>query len=809
MGDARFGRMLPWLVLCAGLTLGIAFVVGIVLAAASGAGGLRFVVLAAGAALLLGGPLVVEPPEGRPGGIVAAAVALVGIGVLVPDVVTGSSIGTLQWSVVIASAIVGVAVLAAPRPFEVIAGVGARWRDAVERATARPVARVDLMLARGRTLLDGRRGDLVAVGSLIVLGVAVFAVLLREPLISDDLGYFTGAERLLDGDPVARSANSHRFGLIVMVAAAQAVVGATSTAYHAVPLLLNVGLLVAVYAFGRLFFPRWVAWAAAVLLLAQPVLLEEITILLPDWPAMTWFLAGLVMSILAVRAGPTPDRRRLVLSVLGGAALFMALWTKEGVAPLFLVAPVVLWGIGRDERWRRWALIAAGTIGVLLAVEILFTWVALGDPLSRFHAIVNGHLSNASRGFAARGESWDLWRLATRYIDILLGSTAGVLLCITAVASLVAVAVTRDRRLIVVGSFAVFGAAFVSLAIASLDPLGPLLRTKARYLALGLAFLPTFALGGLWVAREAIGRERRLARLLGGTAVVGIAVVAFAAGFGEVRADPHLIRNGADALSDTRQVVVALESVPSLGVDELFTDHRTRNGIQIYLPDADIVRLDYSSGESEFTHPTTAAMGTGDLVVLNRTRLEYNEARYYDLPLPSWVASPPPNWVLVGSSRSPRVGIWYVLDEQLVAAAAVPAGSVTSIVDGERVPLQVSDVGTVTVDVRGGLEIAATGPVTAGSDVVIVGVQVTVRDGSVSVESADLVVTRSDGEEMRGRLRTLDSIEGQSFTGSVVIDEGEPAAGYTVTIGLAGSGSAEIAVSVAFLDAGFDRIDLD
>jgi hypothetical protein len=650
------------------------------------------------------------------------------------------------------------------------------------------------------------RGDAVVGGLVALASGVVFLLMRQEPVFSDDLTYFERAGRLLDGDPPSGSANAHRYGLIVTVAVARAVFGAGPVAFYVVPLLTAIGIPLSVYLLGRVFLPRWVAASAAVVVLTQPIFLDGVSLLLPDWFGVVWLVTGIAASIVAVRAGSLSPRRRTELAVLGGVALYFALWVRESLVPVLLVVPIVLWCLDLDARWRRTLFAGVGALAACLTAEAVFSWVAFGDPLARVDAMFDSHLRFVPRGLG--GETWTWGDLLTRYGWVLAETAAGTVLLLGFLGASIAVVVMRDRRLILLGALSLFAWASVSLTVGSLDPLSPLLRTKDRYLSAALAFVPLFVLGAAWVGIQRTRPDRGAVRTGLVLAVIGFTVVSAVTGVAASMDDSRLVRNGADMLSSTDLALSALgeEGDPPLG--RVYTDRRTLKGVALFSPEVSVQSLDDAAG-LVFDPRMPEAFTAGDVVLLNLRRLQENADNYWDQPLPEWLESPPAHWMLLDESPAQGMGLWYVVDRARVDGGTTDeTASFTVEVDGEAVP--VASDGLVTVSGRVDLETRSIRPIPAGTDLVVVVVEVEVVSGDVDAGRSLVVLHDAAGEVIaERRLRVVSSSSGIELTAGIPVYSGVEFDGYSASIRLRGDGVAALHIGVAALDVGFDGLHLD
>jgi hypothetical protein len=670
---------------------------------------------------------------------------------------------------------------------------------------------------------------------LAVGGFLILLLTIREPLLSDDTNYFAGADALRSGDFHARSANLHRLGLVYSVAAAQQLFGFTETAYYAVPFVYNLGLVIAVYALGRLFFSRSVAFLGAAFLLIQPAFLEGATLLLPDWPATFWFVAGLALALVSVRAGPTSSKKRVVAAVSAGFAFFVAVWIKESIAPMMLIVPLGFWAVERHSTWRRLAAATTATLVLLLGVELLINSFLLGNPLSRLQAILGGHVAGARNwvdsGLVSDSLSW--WNLATRFFELMGGQRYGIPLLTAMAVSAIVLVIRPSRGSTLFGASALLGVGFVSLAVVSFDPLTPLLRTHMRYLAMGFVFIPTALIASAWSAIGVLWDRddppvMRAGAFTAGVVVSVLVITSGVSGLAHAIGDPRLVRNEGDALAIVRSTVLAVDAPGGPHLGTLYTDLRTSNGLRIFLPGrlwGHIRSMDYVEVSSEFTYRSTDRFAPGDTVIINHKRLEANELRFYGEPLPDWVDSPPTAWVRLANSSRPRMEVWYVLDEEAVEAAAADltpllVGFVEDL--GEEVVPSTERQGWARFGVRddqtlrvvlgtGGETTAPVEPelqLLSGGDTLVIEMKMWV-DPSVRITRPRLIVSGEEGDALEYSFRRI-SRDGR-FRVLAVATLFDPAdsVAFRVAFEVEGEGYFDLAVTASILDLGLDELELE
>ena len=226
---------------------------------------------------------------------------------------------------------------------------------------------------------------------LIVVLVAAYAVLqsafVRQPALSDQLHYFLDASTLPHISEPPHQAL--RIGLTIPVWLMIRFFGYSEAAYYAVPYLSAVGLIISTYWLGRLLDSRTTGAIAALLVVANPFVLDDGSNLLPDMPAAALLTGGI--ALLLWQWQRADDRQPLDRSgrwVLLGAGLLLG-WSylvREFIVFWFPVALLVAYVLRLPRRW--WRLVAAGAAG-MFAFELLWGLIFLGNPLARIVAALN------------------------------------------------------------------------------------------------------------------------------------------------------------------------------------------------------------------------------------------------------------------------------------------------------------------------------------------------------------------------------------------------------------------------------------
>lgn len=299
---------------------------------------------------------------------------------------------------------------------------------------------------------------------------------------------------------------------VLLYAGERAVFGLSPAGFHAVSLLLHLGVIALVMVLARRLGARWAGAAVAAALFAvHPVVVEPVAWVVGQKDLLA---AGLLLAALVVRAGERGDRG------LPAAAVAVLAIASLAAKPNTVAAPLLILGIDA-LRGRR--LAAGGNLAVYAAtaaMAIAATALALvghGDNVEDPVANLGGR-SLAEAGWAFTVALRNLVapvELTARYFppgSIGVGAVAGFLAAALAAAAAVAVWLRGRRRALA------FGIAAALLAYAPTSGLIPLTRGLAdSYLYLPLALLVAGAAGTF---DRAIDARPRVA------AVIAVAVLA-------------------------------------------------------------------------------------------------------------------------------------------------------------------------------------------------------------------------------------------------------------------------------------------
>lgn len=506
----------------------------------------------------------------------------------------------------------------------------------------------------------------LALGALILL-----RLFLRESEFVDDATYFEYSSQFLQGNfGRPTTANLCRLGFIGIVSLSQLIFGYSLYAYYVVPFLFGALLPVSIYLVSHCFFSRGAAFVAAVLAVCNPIFLEYGTILRIDVPGLVVYMLGLYLFICAFDTERT-DLKRFMLGLLAGALFFLSMWIKEGMLPLIAALPLLCTLLPTKNCGRGKILLAVvlgGLIGV--SVELVLNGLLFDNPLHRVQSILGGHVSGTREAWVKLklvDDSLSWWKLLSRYPYHFLSNYFGkTLILFTAVLGFLSFFVLR-RSLVFFGLLAIAGFLFVSLAVTSLDPLIPLLRTKDRYFSIAYYPLLIFLVGtaeALLIAALYRVKNPFRKRLF----VLTLLVLAFSpllkSGIEGEWSRWYYSRNGADAMAQARKIALQLDKNRLTPVNRVLSGKRTLRVLKMHLPPeyhSKLVSLDYTNGPF-FTLDSTSHYLPGDLLVLNLSRLKNNQRYFYKNTLPDFLFTPPIHWELRGQTKWRTFRIYYIRD---------------------------------------------------------------------------------------------------------------------------------------------------
>lgn len=317
------------------------------------------------------------------------------------------------------------------------------------------------------TAADDRRvrHDWLLVGLMLLVYVALQSAFVRLPPLSDQMHYFLDASTLPAITEPPHQAL--RIGLTIPVWLLIQVFDYSEAAYYAVPWLSTAGLIVVTYWLGRLVDSRVTGVIAGLLIVANPIVLDDASQLLPDIPA-TLLLTAAVTVLLWWwrRTGGVDPRTRVDHAVLLGVGLALG-WSylvREFVVLWFPVVALVLWALRAPRSW--WRLVAVGA-ALPFVLELAWGAVFFGNPFARIVAALNQPASEP-------------WRVVER--DALIASGAIPDTHVEMLTAMPRALVEWDAGWVLVGLFVV-------LVVGALLTRGPQLRLLAAWVIVPLVLM--------------------------------------------------------------------------------------------------------------------------------------------------------------------------------------------------------------------------------------------------------------------------------------------------------------------------------
>ncbi|GAB3428016.1 hypothetical protein [Flindersiella endophytica] len=369
---------------------------------------------------------------------------------------------------------------------------------------------------RGPRGWSGRLGPLYTTLAAVALTVAavIFQLwLLPSPYPSDQINYVDSAR---DFPVPAEGMAVHqftRYGLLLPIRLCIELFGYSTVSYFAVAMFAGVALVLAVFALGSLLFSRTVGLVAAVMVIANNVIVYDLMQPLPDLLSTALFTWAVVLAVaLRQRRGAvtrTRLRRAIVLLAIG-ALLGWSYLAREYIVFAWPLIPLLL---VRRVGWRGYLLLLAPLV-LTGALELALNQWTYGDFLARERA-VTGHGGGEIRpDLAATYQDKSRWWYLTR-LPAGLAEGPEKYWLLGALAAFVAGGLVFWRR---VGWLLVWaGLVYVPLVLLGglLDPDAPKLRLQlTRY---WFPVIPAIVIGGVavgwlvarWLARRVPPLRRR------------------------------------------------------------------------------------------------------------------------------------------------------------------------------------------------------------------------------------------------------------------------------------------------------------
>lgn len=511
-----------------------------------------------------------------------------------------------------------------------------------------------------------KKTDLFIALVLFLIAAIVISFFKREPLSSDDLSMMGYANGMIKG-PLTH--NSLRMGLVFPTHLSISLFNYSILSYHMVSIGFSSLLVSTLYLFSRFFFSPLISFFAAIFLLINPLFLREASLLLPDWPSLSYFMIGLTIFTYSLTK---KDITAIFLIIFSGIFIYLAIWTKESnVFLLPTILLIVFSLIGINKRAFKILLLLFGVGLTMLTVELFLLYNLTGDPLLRFRSILGGHVAKAATLWKTQGLINDINNygdLITRFPKLVWKHLYGDLFLIFSGLSIAFIPLLKSRKLYVLlaGTSVIF--LLLSLSIVSTDPLTPLLRTKIRYFSIVLLPLSILVPATLFILFNNIGsiipsRYKSLSWLL--PSIIIISIVTYSGTLCTKQAR-WFQKNSYSKIHATYLNFVNNYDKP---IARIVTDWRTQRALLLYLSQNDHAKYanidfhNWETNQDEFTIKSAKEFNPGDLVILNKRRLRLNR-RYHSDIAPDYLISPPDNWLLI--SKNSNIIIYYVIENNMI-----------------------------------------------------------------------------------------------------------------------------------------------
>ncbi len=327
--------------------------------------------------------------------------------------------------------------------------------------------------------------DWLLIVGLVAFYAALQSAFVHHPILSDQMHYLVDANTLPDISFPPH--HGLRIGLTIPVWLFVQLFGYSEAAYYAVPYLTMAGLIIAVYWVGRLIDSRAAGVISAVLVVANPYVLDDASQLLPDLPAAALMTGAVALLLWQWKRVPRPtriDRTDRIVLVGVGLLLGWSYLVREFIVLWFPVVALIAVVLRLPRSW--WRLIAAGT-GAAFAFELLWGLIFFGNPFARIWAALHQPASEA-------------WRVAQRTELIAAGDIPN-----THVGMLTAM----PRNVVEADAGWILALLFVVLVVAALVIRSPNLRLLAVWTVMPIVLL-TLVIQFAWLFDNRILRAEKL-----------------------------------------------------------------------------------------------------------------------------------------------------------------------------------------------------------------------------------------------------------------------------------------------------------
>lgn len=506
--------------------------------------------------------------------------------------------------------------------------------------------------------------DWLLVAALVAFYAALQSAFVRPPQVSDQLHYLVDAANLPQVSWPAHQAL--RIGLTIPVWILTRLFGYSEAAYYGVPYLTTATLVASTYWLGRLLDSRAAGVISGLLIIANPLVLDESSQLLPDLPAATLVVVAVTLLLWQWRRTGVSARLRGVdhaVLVGVGALLGWAYLVREFVVFWYPVVALVIVVLRLPRSW--WLRIAAG-LGGAFAFELLWGLVVLGNPFARISAALNQPASEPWRvaqrtDLIARGIIPDTHlEMLTALPRAVVEFRAGWIVIVLFVVLIAAASVVRapGLRLLALWTVVPMGLLMATIQFAWLFDNRILRAEKLRY---WLPVLPPLVVGGV-VAILALGRwlGGDSGRRAGVVAVSMLTVVSLALTGNDLDDAAKYTRTGKNHMLEFREwAATSGQTCTTLWVDADQWRATTR-WVPMYLH----TFWGTPVWEGEVRH-----LNTGDDFVdisdldggaLVRAQTALQRRRIEGLPIPDYLRRPPSSWPVLLVTNRDRIRVFAV-----------------------------------------------------------------------------------------------------------------------------------------------------
>jgi len=217
-----------------------------------------------------------------------------------------------------------------------------------------------------------------------VVSVAVLILMRETPWPFDPMFYMDNAEFFTGGRAsLALEHRSLRWGLMLPLGVLHVIFGYSEAAYYGIPIAAIALLALSAFVLSRRLMGPWWSCAAAVLVVANPLILSRSSHPFPDTLATALVTLGI-----GGIAWLSQEERTLDYWLAGGAGILfgLAYAVREVVAPVFAPIIVLLLILLRVKA-RYWFLIASGALLIfLMELGLMNAW--FDDPLARLRILL-------------------------------------------------------------------------------------------------------------------------------------------------------------------------------------------------------------------------------------------------------------------------------------------------------------------------------------------------------------------------------------------------------------------------------------